>query len=248
MNQAEENNLQLSIDKVNAARGLTKARETALSNEGKSTKLANGQLDKEYKELRTKEMTQEIKMLQILLKSQSVVDNKQASDRVELLLSGTKKLRNFVTNFREVPPTTMQVYDTPSMFNDVNGYDGFSKKVKVNRKAGYITALNTNLLKEATSFVDTMLPDSTTGVSFKVLFGANVESIEAAKAQKKADRRKKQKDAVFMLGYTRNEWNKMILDYNNGDVVHHYNNNSTKPVTKKMKYNANKTALEYIDP
>jgi len=248
MNQAEENNLQLSIDKVNLARDRTKARETALSNEGKSTKLGNGQLESKYKQLKIADMTEVIKMIKLLQKSPSVVGDKTASDKADLLLLGMQKLRNFVTNFTEVPSTTMQVYDTPSMFNDVNRFEGFSKKVRKNRKEGYITALNKNLLEEASSFVDTMLPNSTTGESFKVLFGANVESIEAAKVQKNAAQRKKRKEGVFMFGYTRNEWNKMVLDYNNGDVVHHYNNNSTKPVTKKMKYNANKTALEYIDP
>ena len=58
---------------------------------------------------------------------------------------------------------------------------------------------------------------------------------------------RRERDQPFLFGYTRAEWDRMVLDQNNGTIVHLYNNNSTKPTTKIMKYNHDKTALVYED-
>jgi len=58
---------------------------------------------------------------------------------------------------------------------------------------------------------------------------------------------RRERNQPFLFGYTRSEWDRMVLDQNNGRIVHLYNNNSTKPTTKIMKYNHDKTALVYED-
>ena len=175
-----------------------------------------------------------------------------SNDMVKVLLdinklhAGKAKLCDFATISTTKPSTTRQIYDTNDSYDLVENFTELSKKKRQTAKKKYIEELEKISLKLATGIADTMLPNSTIGDALKQSFGVKVEAAAQAKALSNANRTKYRKSKDFLFGHTRTEWDRMVLNQNDGQIVDFYDS-SGELTRKKMKYNENKTALEYED-
>jgi len=175
-----------------------------------------------------------------------------SNDMVKVLLdinklhAGKAKLCDFATIPTTKPSTTRQIYDTNDSYDLVENFTELSKTKRQTAKRKYIEELEKISLKLATGIADAMLPNSPIGDALKQSFGVKVEATAQAKALSNANRTKYRKSKDFLFGHTRTEWDRMVLNQNDGQIVDFYDS-SGELTRKKMKYNENKTALEYED-
>ena len=175
-----------------------------------------------------------------------------SNDMVEVLLdinklhAGKAKLCEFATTATTKPSSTRQIYDTNDSYELAENFTELSKKKRATTKKKYIELLEKILLELAEGIADTMLPNSTIGDALKQSFGVKVEAATQARALALTNRIKYRKSKDFLFGHTRTEWDRMVLDRNDGQIVDFYDS-SGELTRKKMKYNENKTALEYED-